>query len=217
MGQSIREKLVALEKEHRLVTENMFHSVWMIDATTLKYEYISPSIGDLGGYTASELVGQPVFIELAPDSLKETIGLLKEELMDFKRGKRETKSFELELVHKHGRKYWVEITAKFAEDQNGVIKIVGVTRDITARKAAELQLDEQNRKLIEALEERERLLKEIKVLRGLLPICSGCKRIRDDHGKWWPLDLYVKKHTDADLTHTICQDCKAIFYPDLKK
>jgi hypothetical protein len=50
---------------------------------------------------------------------------------------------------------------------------------------------------------------------GLLPICSGCKRIRDESGKWWPLDAYVKARTEAEFTHTICSDCKDVFYPDL--
>ena len=59
------------------------------------------------------------------------------------------------------------------------------------------------------------LLKEIKVLQELLPICSGCKRIRDEEGKWWPFDLYVKEKTEADLTHTMCNDCEEVFYPDL--
>jgi len=59
--------------------------------------------------------------------------------------------------------------------------------------------------------ENERLLKENKILTGLLPICAGCKRIRDDNEKWWPLEAYVREHTDADFTHTICTDCNEIF------
>ncbi len=62
---------------------------------------------------------------------------------------------------------------------------------------------------------KERLLKEVKVLRGLLPICSGCKRIRDEHDRWWPLDAYVRARTEAELTHTICPDCTDVFYSDL--
>jgi hypothetical protein len=99
------------------------------------------------------------------------------------------------------------------EEAGSPLKVVGVTRDITARKMAELQLEEQNRKLVETLAEKEHLLKKIKALEGLLPICSGCRRIRDDKGKWWPLDLYISEHTAADITHTICEDCKQIIYP----
>ena len=214
MAQSMKDKVKELEKYNTLLTENMLHSIWMIDANTLKYEYISPNIGSLGGYTANELIGQSVFIELAPESSKKAIRLLKDELSDYNRGEHTSKSIELEMVHKDGNRYWVEITAKFVEDPSGLIKIVGVTKDITARKTAALQLEDQNRKLAEALTEKERLLKEIKVLQSLLPICSGCKRIRDDDNKWWPLDAYVREHTDTDFTHTICPDCKDVLYPN---
>ena len=107
--------------------------------------------------------------------------------------------------------------AKLVEDPDAPLKIVGISRDITEKKRAEQQLKNQNIKLIEALADKEKLLKEIKVLQELLPICSGCKRIRDDDGKWWPLESYVRAHTDSDFTHTICSDCKDVFYPELKK
>lgn len=215
MAKSIKDKLKELDKENRLLTENMVHSIWMVDANTLKYEYISPNIGSLGGYTANELMGQSIFVELAPESTRNAIRLLKEELKVYKQSEHTSKSIELEMVHKNGKRYWVEITAKFVEEPSSLIKIVGVTRDITARKTAELRLEKQNRKLIELVAEKERLLSEIKVLRGLLPICSGCKRIRDDHNKWWPIDAYVREHTDTDFTHTICPDCEDVLYPDL--
>jgi len=51
MARSMKDKLKELEKENHLLTENMIHSIWMIDANTLKYDYISPNIGSLGGYT----------------------------------------------------------------------------------------------------------------------------------------------------------------------
>jgi hypothetical protein len=70
--------------------------------------------------------------------------------------------------------------------------------------------------LAAALAEKERLLKEMKILKALLPICSGCRRIRDDYGKWWPLELYVREHTDSSFSHTICPDCKDVIYPDLR-
>ena len=67
-----------------------------------------------------------------------------------------------------------------------------------------------------ALVEKGRLLKENKVLRGLLLICSGCRRIRDDYERWWPLEAYVKEHSETDFTHTICPDCRRVIYPDLR-
>jgi uncharacterized membrane protein YccC len=72
-----------------------------------------------------------------------------------------------------------------------------------------------------AEEERERLIRElqdalenIKTLRGLLPICSSCKKIRDDHGYWNQLETYIGAHTDAEFTHGLCPECIQKLYPD---
>jgi len=102
--------------------------------------------------------------------------------------------------------------------KDGRVEFIGsISSDITERKKAEQRLEDKNVQMAKALAEKEKLLKDIKMLRELLPICSGCKRIRDDQNKWWPIDAYVRKHTDSDFTHTICPDCKDVFYPELAK
>ena len=217
MSQSIKDQLKELEKQNQLLIDNLVDAVWIMNAGTLVYEYITPSIVEISGYTAEELINTSIAERLLPESLKKATDLLDGAIKSYEEGVRESKSVELALVHKNGGTYWIEVQAKFMEETGSPLKIVGVTRDITVRKKAELKLEEKNRKLTEALVEKERLLKEIKVLEGLLPICGGCKRIRDDDGKWWPLDLYVEKYTDADLTHTVCSDCKDVLYPDLGK
>ncbi|MFZ7128616.1 MAG: PAS domain-containing protein [Desulfobacterales bacterium] len=55
---------------------------------------------------------------------------------------------------------------------------------------------------------------EIKTLRGILPICSHCKRIRDDQGYWNQLEGYIQSHSEADFSHGICEECAKIYYPD---
>src|SRR5207244_4322635 len=72
-----------------------------------------------------------------------------------------------------------------------------------------------------AEEERERLIRElqvalenIKTLRGLLPICSSCKKIRDDHGYWNQLETYIGAHSGAEFTHGLCPECAQKLYPD---
>ena len=58
-------------------------------------------------------------------------------------------------------------------------------------------------------------LAQIKILRGLLPICSSCKKIRQDDGYWNHIELYIKEHSDATFTHGLCPDCARKLYPDL--
>ena len=61
----------------------------------------------------------------------------------------------------------------------------------------------------------EEAVKEIKTLKGILPICSSCKNIRDDKGYWNQIESYIEEHSDADFSHSICPECAKKLYPDL--
>ncbi|MBU1194051.1 MAG: GAF domain-containing protein [Proteobacteria bacterium] len=81
------------------------------------------------------------------------------------------------------------------------------SRNIDDRDKAE----EQKTELIQEL---RRALENVKQLSGLLPICSYCKKIRDDKGYWSQLELYIHEHSEARFSHGICQDCMKKHYPD---
>jgi AmiR/NasT family two-component response regulator len=66
-------------------------------------------------------------------------------------------------------------------------------------------------------EKLEKALAEIKTLRGILPICSNCKNIRDDDGYWNQIEVYIRDHSEAEFTHGICPECVKKLYPDLSK
>ena len=57
-------------------------------------------------------------------------------------------------------------------------------------------------------------LDHIRTLQGILPICSFCKKIRDDQGYWRQVEVYIRDHSDADFSHGICPDCMNRHYPD---
>ena len=57
-------------------------------------------------------------------------------------------------------------------------------------------------------------ISEIRVLRGMLPICSFCKKVRDDDGYWKVIEEYIKTHSEADFSHSICPECIKKHYPD---
>lgn len=213
MPQSIKEKIKALEQTNRLITENLIDAVWVIDADTWAYEYVTPSILKITGYTADELIGTMILDRLTPESAQRAQALLASVVATYQNGQRTSHSIEIEAKLKNGDTYWCEVRAKLIEEADGLLKIVGITRDITARRKTELALERVNQELSTALADRDRLLRELRVLHGLLPICSGCKRIRDEADRWWPLEEYVRRHTNSEFTHTICPDCKDIFYP----
>ncbi len=64
-------------------------------------------------------------------------------------------------------------------------------------------------------EELNRCIGEVKMLQGLLPICTYCKKIRDDSGCWTHIETYIRDHSGADFSHSICPDCGKRLYPDI--
>ncbi|MCK4639874.1 MAG: PAS domain S-box protein [Candidatus Marinimicrobia bacterium] len=80
------------------------------------------------------------------------------------------------------------------------IGILATYRDITERKKAE----EERERIILKLQEA---LNRVNTLSGLIPICAGCKKIRDDQGYWSDVELYISKHSEAEFSHGLCNDC----------
>ena len=78
----------------------------------------------------------------------------------------------------------------------------------TERKQAEQALRQKNAELQAALA-------QVKTLTGLIPICAGCKKIRDDQNFWHQVDSYIAAHTDATFTHSLCPACTKKYYPEL--
>ena len=66
-------------------------------------------------------------------------------------------------------------------------------------------------------QELQQALDNVKTLRGMIPICSSCKKIRDDAGYWNQVEVYIREHSEAEFTHGICPDCVARMYPGLGK
>jgi hypothetical protein len=61
----------------------------------------------------------------------------------------------------------------------------------------------------------EQTLSELRVLRGVLPTCAHCRRIRADTGEWQQMELYVREHSEAEFSHGTCPTCAAELYPDI--
>lgn len=80
--------------------------------------------------------------------------------------------------------------------------------EIDIRKEAEAKKE----KLISDL---SKTLREVKTLRGLLPICSYCKKVRDDKGYWSQIESYISAHSEAQFSHSLCPECLKKLYPDL--
>lgn len=118
----------------------------------------------------------------------------------------------------------------------GVIEVVATTTErfsqldlvLTESLAGSAAIAIENARLYSALQqelkEREKLigdlqhaLAHVKTLRGLLPICAHCKKIRDDRGYWNQIEAYIHSHTDADFSHGICPECLHKLYPKFQQ
>ena len=82
----------------------------------------------------------------------------------------------------------------------------------TVEKRTE-ELNLTNRDLVQKNEDLKKALAKVKTLSGLLPICSHCKKIRDDKGYWNQIESYIQKHSEAEFSHGICQECAKKYYP----
>jgi|GEM_PF-3935754 len=120
----------------------------------------------------------------------------------------ESGSLEFEIIGLKGGHRWLETHATpLRSSESDIVALLAITRDITERKEAEDALEEKNRQLQIALD-------EVKTLRGIVPICAKCKKIRDDKGFWNQVEKYVSDHTEATFTHGVCPDCVKDLYPD---
>ncbi len=76
------------------------------------------------------------------------------------------------------------------------------------------QIKNSEYRLRQEKEKVEEALAKVKKLSGLLPICSHCKKIRDDKGYWNQIENYIHEHSEAEFSHSICRECAKKHYPD---
>lgn len=150
---------------------------------------VNPSFEELTGLKAENLIGRTV-LEVLPGTEKHWIDTYGKVALSGEPVNFENYSVELD-------RYFLVSAYRPAAYQFACI-----FQDVTAAKKAAAERE----KLIDEL---QKALKEIKTLRGIVPICSYCKKIRDDQGSWSQLEKYVHEHSEAEFSHGICPECYA--------
>lgn len=156
----------------------------------------NPGAQRIFGYTAEEMIGQPVLKLLPKGREEEELSILAR-----LRAGEHIRGVEAMRVRKDGSLVPVSLTVSPVFDSEG--RIIGaskIARDISAERNFRMAQEE----LIEKL---QRALAEIKTLRGLIPICMHCKKVRDDAGFWQQLEGYFQRHGDMRFSHGICPAC----------
>jgi len=88
----------------------------------------------------------------------------------------------------------------------------GVVRGFSVHVADVTALREREAALERALTERDQAQQELRILRGLLPVCGFCKDIRDEDGYWQPMEVYVSRRSEARFSHGVCPKCSREHY-----
>lgn len=192
------------EARYRMLFESAVDAVFIIDAEGAEAGRIveaNRAAAEMHGYTVSELLGMTISDLDTPDAAGEAPARIKQ----IARGE----WLKTELMHqrKDGSFFPLEVSAGLLEI-GGHQFILAIDRDISGRRSAEAEQE----KLINELRDA---LQKIKTLKGLLPICAWCKKVRDDQGYWKGVEKYIEEHSAASFTHGICPDCLRKNDPDL--
>jgi PAS domain S-box-containing protein len=134
--------LITSENQYRVLADNVTDVIWILDLATLKFDYISPSVERVRGFTPEEAGAMSLEETVSRESLDHVSTILAEELaQDSKPGvdPHRSKTIEIQQSHKNGSYLWAEVTVSFLRDGKGQpTAIMGVTRDIEERKRTEL-------------------------------------------------------------------------------
>lgn len=157
------------------------------------------------GYSKDELLGKNWFDIAIPESEREALKAIFDSVIS---GEIEmVEYFENKVLTKDGKERIFAWHNTVLRDSEGkIIAAVSAGEDITDKKI----YDEKREKLIEEL---KKAIQNVRTLKGLIPICAWCKKIRTDEGYWMKLETYLKEHTEAEFTHSMCPEC----YEKLKK
>jgi PAS domain S-box-containing protein len=149
------------------------------------------------GYTKEELSGRSLEDITYPEDKKKTIELAGQML----RGEVPLFQLEKRCVKKNGDILWTSMTTTALRNQDGEVGYaLCMVEDIGNRKSIE-----HEREIL--IHELRVAMANIKTLKGLLPTCAWCKKVRDDNGHWQKVETYIEEHSDASFTHGICPDC----------
>jgi PAS domain S-box-containing protein len=158
------------------------------------FQRLNPAWERTLGFTRQELMAKPFIEFVHPDDRERTLNQNREV-----RGGGKALGFENRYLCKDGSYRWFLWNA--APDTAEQM-IYSVARDVTASKLAAQEREQLVRELQSALD-------EVKALRGILPMCSYCRKVRDDNDYWHTVENYISTHTTTLFTHGICPSCIA--------
>jgi PAS domain S-box-containing protein len=189
------------EEKYRALVETTATGFLIVDAQGRVLDANAEYVRLTGHATLAEIAGHSVVEWTAPHDLERNAAEVKQ---CAERGW--TRNLEIDYVNRQGEITPIEVNATVIGSGEAV-RILALCRDITERR----RLQQERERLITELQQA---LAEVKELSGLLPICAGCKKIRDDRGYWNQIESYIVARSKAQFTHGLCPECVKTYFPD---
>jgi PAS domain S-box-containing protein len=197
------EALQKSEERFRLLAERSQDLIFRMSLVEGRYEYISPAVLEMTGYSPEEYYGDPFLIRrvIHPDwrdyFFREWESLVEGNAPS---------SYEYEIIHRSGEERWFHQRNVLIRDSAGrPVALEGIVTNITERRQREKEREE-------LIFELRATIGKVKLLSGLIPVCASCKRIRNDKGYWEQIEAYIRDHSEAEFSHSICPECAKRLY-----
>jgi PAS domain S-box-containing protein len=204
-------RLRASEERYRIVADNTYDWEFWIAADG-QVQYMSPSCERITGYPAAAFERDPGLRRRIVAS-EHVDRWDRHHLECHMRGVPGRDQFQ--IVSANGEPRWVEHVCQPVWNEHGLLLGTrGSNRDVTDRRQAEEARDRAEQAQERLVVELRDALAHVKTLRGFIPICSSCKKIRDDEGYWQAVEVYVRNRTEAEFSHGLCPACTRRLYPD---
>jgi len=166
---------------------------------------VNESFCTMMGMEKQELIGKPYYTIYKDDPGTNRLDQIQPRI----RERTIVNMVEREALLWNDRSVVLAVSNSFIDVEREPTCVLSIFRDVTDKKRIEREREQ-------LILELETAAANIKTLGGMLPICSSCKKIRNDHGYWDRLELFIAEHTQATFTHALCPDCLKEAYAELE-
>jgi len=194
----LEKKLQMSEKKYRTLVETIPYVVFETTLDdTLSLIYVSPQISLLGLSQEECLSNSTLWTDsIHPEDRERVVREIRESL-----DKTEPQVTEYRMQISNGKTLHIKCITEVVFNANGEpIRLQGVLADVTCERLAAQEKDR-------LIDELKKALDEIHTLKGLIPICASCKKIRNDKGYWQSIEKFISEHSQAEFSHGLCPDC----------
>ncbi|MGC1454553.1 MAG: PAS domain S-box protein [Nitrospirota bacterium] len=192
------------EEKYRDLFEHANDAIFIV-SVDLRYLDVNKKAVEILGYSKEELLSMKITDLIPPEQIPRSVAEYEKLKVHGS-----YKIFVGKVRTKDGRWLDVEVSSSAIIENGTIIGSRDIMRDITDRK----KMEGEKEKIFNELKQAH---DKVNQLSGILPICSYCKKIRDDKGYWKQIELYVRDHSEAEFSHGMCPECAKKVYKEFEE